>query len=396
MGALLAIARSALAAAILHRARSVATIACIVALLTPFVAGLAVAQGLLDEARVAADANADLVVSGLRFGRPAPMPIAAADALRALEGVLAVRPRIVGPIVLGARGESAVLVGLERDALPPDVNCVAGRLFDAEARNEMVVGSRLAQRLALAPGSRIPPFYVNREGERTSTVVGVFRSDLPPWEANVVLASLATAQAYFDERGTANQFLVTCREGYADEVRQAISRMPTLAPGAADPLPPRVVSRAALRATLTDFASFGGGVFALHHVLLFAAAIPLLLVTSGAGLAERRRETGILKMLGWGTDDVLLRSSVESVVLAGLGGATSILLATLWLGPLAGRGIAAVFFPGADASPGFAVPWRLTPGPVLLGLGLALVLVLVGTLHSSWRAAIAEPMEAMR
>jgi ABC-type lipoprotein release transport system permease subunit len=397
VGGGLAIGRSGLAAVLLHPLRSAATIACVVALLVPFVAGLAVSRGLADQAADAARCGADLVVTGLRFGRPAPMPVASADVLRALPGVTSVRPRIVGAIQLGAAREDAVLVGLDASELPPGVQCVDGRLFAPGSRNELVVGSRLARRLGLVPGARIPPFYVNREGERVSEVVGVFRADLPIWEANLVFTSIETAQTVFDERGTATQFLVTCREGYADAVGEKIARLQSLAaPGSADPLSPRVRSRADAESMLARGASFAEGAFALHFVLLFAAAIPLLVVTSGAGLAERRREVGVLKMLGWGTDEVLVRGFVESVVLAVTGAAASVLLAALWLGPLGARGIAAVLLPGADADPAFGVPWRLTPGPVLIGSSLALVLVLAGTLHSNWRAATAEPMEAMR
>ncbi len=393
----LALVRSGLAAVLLHPLRSAAIVACVVALLVPFVAGLAIAEGLGDEAAEAARQGADLVVTGVRFGRPAPLPLESAEVLRRFPGVASVRPRIVGAIDLGAAHEHAVLVGIDPDALPPDVRCVEGRLFAAGGGNELVVGTRLARRLGLAPGTRLLPFYVNREGVRVSEVVGVFRSGLPMWEANVVLASLETAQAAFDERGTATQFLVTCRDGYADAVRTAISRLPTLAaPGSPEPLAPRVLSRADLQAMLAGSAASGAGVFALHFVLLFAAAIPLLVVATGAGLRERRRETGILKMLGWGTDEVLLRVFVESVLLAGIGAALSILLAALWLGPVGARGISAVLLPGADADPGFGVPWRLAPGPVLVASALALALILVGTLPSNWRAAAAEPMESMR
>ncbi len=101
-------------------------------------------------------------------------------------------------------------------------------------------------------------------------------------------------------------------------------------------------------------------------------------------------------MLGWGTDEVLIRGFVESLVLAALGASLAVLLAALWLGPLGARGIAAVLLPGAEADPGFAVPWRLAPGPVLAAAAVSLLLVLTGTLPSSWRAAAAEPMESMR
>src|SRR5262245_45006158 len=102
MGALAAVARSGLAAVLLHPLRGAAIVACVAGLLVPMVAGLAVAEGLADEAAQAAAAGPDLVVTGLRYGRSAPIPLAAAEALRAIPGVTAVRPRIVAPLDLGA------------------------------------------------------------------------------------------------------------------------------------------------------------------------------------------------------------------------------------------------------------------------------------------------------
>jgi ABC-type lipoprotein release transport system permease subunit len=392
-----AVVRSGFAAVLLHPLRSGAIVACVTALLLPFVAGLAVAAGLADEAAAAARAGPDLIVSATRFGRPAAIPVAAIETLRAIPGVASVRPRIVGTLEIGASREKAVVVGVDPEGLPPDAECVEGRLFAPGAGIELVFGRRLATRLGIAPGSPLPPLSQNRAGLRVPVVVGVFRSGLPSWEANVILCSFDAARALFDAGEFAMQFLVDCRDGYEGAVREAVLRIPTFAPPSATrSLVPHVVSRAEVEARLASGAAFGAGTYALHFVLLFAAAVPLLVVATGAGLRERRRETGILKMLGWGTDEVVLRSLVESLVLAAAGAALAILLAALWLGPLGARGIAAVLLPGAGADPGFAVSWRLTPGPVLAGAAVAFVLVLTGTIPSSWRAAAAEPLESMR
>jgi len=61
-----------------------------------------------------------------------------------------------------------------------------------------------------------------------------------------------------------------------------------------------------------------------------------------------------------------------------------------------GYWLASIFMAGVGVRPGFQVPFQLTPIPVLLAFVVALVLVLTGTLYSTWRAAIAQPREAMR
>src|SRR5262249_35210908 len=106
----LAIAQTGVVAILLHPLRSLVTVGCLVAILLPYLAGLGLAKGIEREAEVAVECGADLYVAGSQFGRNAPIPLAAADAIRKIPGVTEVVPRIVGPIVLGKDQEAAVLV----------------------------------------------------------------------------------------------------------------------------------------------------------------------------------------------------------------------------------------------------------------------------------------------
>jgi ABC-type antimicrobial peptide transport system permease subunit len=124
--------------------------------------------------------------------------------------------------------------------------------------------------------------------------------------------------------------------------------------------------------------------------------ILVLLVTSGVGRAERRREVGLLKATGWQTDEVLLRGLVESFCLSLAGACVALLLAWVWLRVFNGWAVAGLFLDGAGAAPAFRVPFRLTPVPALLAFVLAFAVVLSGTLYSTWRAATAPPRETMR
>src|SRR5262249_38956541 len=151
-----------------------------------------------------------------------------------------------------------------------------------------------------------------------------------------------------------------------------------------------------VRAWLSQGPRYREGVFTLHFVLAFVVAILVLLVTSGMGLSERRREVGILKATGWQTDEVMRRGAAESLTLSVGGAAVSLLLAWVWLRLFEAYGLAAVFVPGLDAGLDFPLPFRLTPVPALVGLVLSFVIVLTGTLYSTWRSAVAPPREAMR
>src|SRR5262249_16104222 len=137
VGAFVAIARSGLSGVILHPLRSAATVACVVALLAPVQAGLAVARGLEDHAPDPRAAGPGRLVPGERFGAAVPVPLAAADTLRGLEGVVSAEPRIVGSVSLGIERVATVVVGVDPRALPEGVRIVEGRLFSPDATNEL-------------------------------------------------------------------------------------------------------------------------------------------------------------------------------------------------------------------------------------------------------------------
>jgi len=385
------IARTGVAALLLHPLRSLVTTAVVVIALLPYLVGLGMAQGLRDQADAAVRYGADLYVRGEQFGRPVPIPLATAAEVRKVPGVVKVVPRIVGRVELGQERVGAVLVGVPLADVPEGLEAVEGRLYGGSTRNELVVGTDLARRLHLSVGARVPPFYRSRQGERVSEIVGIFRSDVSMWQARLAVTSLETAGHILDQPDKATDLLVTCRPDYTEAVRQAI--LDQVKPAS---VRLHIVSRDDLADLLPRGLWHREGAFTALHVLVFVAAILVILVTSGFGLSERRREIGILKATGWQTDELLLRSFVESVMIALAGAALAIVLAYFWLVGVGGYGIAGIFLPDVDVAPSFRVPFRLTPVPTLLALLIALMVVLSGSVYSTWRAATAPPREAMR
>jgi len=397
MRALGAIAYTGVAAIALHPLRSAVTMLCVMVLLVPYLVGIGISKGIERDARISLSAGADLYVSALEFGRETTMPAEANQTIASIEGVEDVTPRIVGPAVLGRQALPAVIVGIPSARMPTTINGIQGRLFQQGEVPEMVLGSQLASQLQLKVGDRVPPFYRSSQGERICEVVGIFDSDISIWQANLVFVSLETAQLIFDQPGRVNSFLVKCRAGYEESIREQMERLlPTSISGSSPPLQTRIVLRKDLESLLTRRSLFREGVFNLHFLLVFVVGILVILVTSGMGLSERRREIGILKAIGWQTDEVIIRSFVESTLLSLMSAGASIVIAFAWLQWFNGVWIARVFLSGAATVPKFRVPFQLTPVPALLSFILSCTLVLTGTLVATWRAAIVPPREAMR
>jgi len=124
-------------------------------------------------------------------------------------------------------------------------------------------------------------------------------------------------------------------------------------------------------------------------VLAFAVGIPLLLVASGVGLAERRSEAALLKATGWTTDGLLLRALVESGVLCLIAASSSLILGWVWLALGDGIGIAAIFLPGWQFDSALQLPYRLDGEAILVATVLSFCIVATGSLYATWRVASA-------
>jgi len=358
---------------------------------------MGIAKGIQHDAAASLRGGGDLYVSGVQFGRSVPLPLTFVPQINELEGVELVVPRIVGRMVLGRERVEVVVVGIPDSQFPDTIRCVDGRLPSAGDHNELVVGTEIARRLKLRIGSLLPPFYRNPRGEHISTIVGIFEADASLWQSNLLFSTFETAAKIFDQPELATDLVVHCQPGYEANVSSAVQRMLGSGPADSDNvLRLRVTSREELEGLLTGGQLHREGIFNLHFVLVFVIGILVILVTSGLGLPERRREIGILKATGWQTDEILLRSLVESLLLSLGGASASILLAFVWLTAFNGYGIAGIFIAGVSAAPSFPVPFRLTPVPAGLALIIALAITMSGSIWSSWRSAIVPPAEAMR
>ncbi|HWB09546.1 MAG TPA: FtsX-like permease family protein [Pirellulales bacterium] len=392
----LEIARTGVTSLRLHPWRSTATVACVLAALGPYLAGIGICGGLAVEARHSIDDGADLYVTGRQFGRSVPVPLEAAEEIAALPGVTDAVPRIVGKMNIGQERHSAVVVGLPADRLQPMAPFLDGRLFSDNKANELVVGSALASRLKLKVGSFIPPFYQNRRGEHVSNVVGIFSFEAPLWQANMLFVSFDTAARLFDQPNRATEVLVYCRAGTQEELARSISRKLHWSEPDGSRLDVRVTGRAELNSLWASAAAHRDGVFHLHWMLAVSVAILAVLVTSAFGSTQRRSEVGILKAIGWRTDEILLRSAVESLLLSLTGASLAVLLNWLWLRGLNGYGIARLFLPSLGVDPQVRVPFRLFPVPIVLGVLLSWIVVTSGSLYATWRTAMTPPGSVLR
>ena len=363
-------------------ARTLILILALAAILFPFLAAISISEGIKQQSQISVQEGADFYVAGEAAGSNTPLPLAELDRFRKLPGVIRVVPRIVGRAYLKER--AITIVGLP-DGVPDSLLSAGGRPI--RNKGEVVVGASLSDRYGLKPGSR---FYMPINKWKRFSVVGVFSSGGPLWGANLIYMSLEDAGELFRMKGMVSDFLVYAEPGKEPAVSVYLQMENKSG------LPLRIQSRELVNSYFQKGFETRAGVFTAFYLVAFALGIPLVLILSGLGWAERRKEIGTLKATGWQTSDVITVVIWENIFISIISASLAIVLAFLWMRGFNGFFIAQFFIGEPGLMPSFPVPFRFIPAAALLSLILALTLTMTGSLYNTWRLAATPPAVTMR
>jgi len=306
-----------------------------------------------------------------------------------MDGVTKVFPRIVGRTYFANR--LATIVGILPGNLPKSIRLAQGRMFSE--KGDVIVGESLAKEFRLQPGVR---FSLSINPSKLLRVAGIFDSNATIWSANLILMSFEDASEFFQMKGMATDILIYTRPGYAPllakEIQQSVD---TSYPDSSGP-PLRVQDKSLVKRYFQRGFNYKAGVFTALYTVAFALAIPALLIVSGFGQTERRKEIGVIKATGWQTQEVMEMVTLENLVVSLTSAPLAILLAMAWLKWFNGAFIAQFFIAEIGLMAPFPVPSRFLPLPCLFAFLFAIVLTMVGSLYSTWKTATVPPVEAMR
>ena len=367
--------------------RSAIVILCLTALLSPFVTAIAISEGTkLQYSRILKDGS-DVYVARDNYGSNAPIELEMIQQLRKIQGVTNVVPRVIGRTYV--KGKFLAILGIAPSSIPSSIRIIRGR--GLKAKGEVILGEGAAEYLKLVVGSR---FSIKRNPGQMFRIVGLFRSSCNIWNVDLLLMNFEDASELFGLRGKATDLSVYTRPGY-EQIVDVIVRLSGQEEESEQP-PLRVQTRALIDRYSQRGFNIKAGIFAGFYCLVLALGIPCIGVISGFGLSERRREIGVMKALGWQTQEVLEMVTMENLILSIISMPFIVLVTVGWIHLLNGAGIAGFFIASFDIMMPFSVPSRIFPIPVFLGAMLAMLLTMVGSIYATWRAAIVPPSEAIK
>jgi ABC-type lipoprotein release transport system permease subunit len=359
--------------------------------MTLLAAVLFATSSLRTEAERARTAQPDIVVQHLAAGRPGLIDPAMVSLVAGLPGVRRAVTRVWGYVFLPSLRANITLIGRGDDR--SDLGAVRGVLSSGRdarpgERGAAVIGKSLADLLHVSSGDMIALPSAHEDAPNL-LLVGVFDSPVALYTSDVLLVDVGDARVILDVPAPLATDLAVSLSNpeEAEVVTRAIhDKAPEL----------RVLDNRIL--TRTYRLTYGR-----RAGIVIAAALPALLAMlilawdriGGLGASERR-EIAVQKAVGWSTADVLYAKLYESVLVGVLAAGAGMAMAYVW-----------VFVLGApllrEVLSGWSVLYPATPltpsvDPADL-LGLVTMVLLPFTavaIIPAWRAAVLDPMQAMR
>ncbi len=294
--------------------------------------------------------------------------LARLDAIPSRGSVTTVSPALVG--VARADGRRVLLMGVRPDAefaLKRWWSVGTGR--PPENARELVAGSEVARALGLQMGDS-----VRVEGRRF-TVTGVL-DPTGSQDDDLLVAELGAVQRLLGRPGEVT--LVQVAASYAGApVERIVSELSDALPGATvTSLQEAVESRSHALDRFRAFAyAIAGVVVAIELLVVF--------VTMMGSVAERTREIGVFRALGYRRTHIVRLILIEALVAGALAGIIGY-----------GAGVAAALVALPLLAGGAVVDW--TPGLAAAAVILAVAVGVSASLYPALRAGNLDPTEALR
>lgn len=322
--------------------------------------------------------------------------------VRALPGVAAAAPRVQSMALANSASQSQnfVLVGIdpaaERQVTFMHRAVRTGRPLAETDEREIVLGDRLAEKLGLRLGDKMVVMAQSADGSVGSAAYrlgGIFDTGSNSFDATLGYVTLASAQSVLGMTGRYSTIAVRLKDrSRLDEGLASVQGL--LPPGQAV-----VYGWRSLLPELDQMIEYVRVVLRLISGIVLAVVAIGIMNTLLMSVMERTRELGIMMALGTRPRAIIALVLLESVVLAGTGIMTGIVLGFPLVAYYGSRGMdLSRYAQNLQTIPGLTgiIHPVFLPASLLGPVALLFALSLIAALYPAWRAARLSPAAAIR
>ena len=326
-------------------------------------------------------------------GKQSDVPTQRAEALLDIEGINAITPRIWGYYYFKPAGVNFSVVGI--DVYEEQYSQTLSKLtqsFDPkllESTHAMIVGAGVKKVLNENYYTDFFNFVTSEGKWQRVSIAGVFNSDLALESNDLILVSKSLAYTILGmEKDKATDLVV--KVANVKEIPTIVQKITTRYPDM------RAITQDDIRVSYQNLFDYKSGFFlSLFSVCAFAFFIIIYDKTSGLS-SEEKKEIGILKAIGWSSDDILKEKFYESFILSLGAFLMGVSAALFFVYGLQAPLLRNVFMGYSELKPAFALPFHLDVAMLCLLFLLSVPIYIAATLIPAWKAASLDADEVIR
>lgn len=272
-------------------------------------------------------------------------------------------------------------------------NIVEGEYLDAEARNPVVIGHRLAEKLNSEIGNRIVLTFQDVNNELVSasfTIVGLFRATSKAQEQSMVYTHADLMSEYIAGEPIAHEIAVLMND---------VVNAPSLAESLSNEFPDiEALTWSELSPELRYLSEVGNmATYIVMIVILLALAFGIL-NTMLMAIYERTHELGMLLAIGMNKGKVFSMITIECllITLTGAVAGTGLSMLTIWF--FEENGLNMEMFGEGLAEFGYdAIVYPVMYGDAYVGItALVIMTAILSAFYPAYKALKLQPAEAVR
>lgn len=296
--------------------------------------------------------------------------LAGIDTMPLRANVAVVAPKLLAVTRIGSQAVGVVGVDWNEELILKGYWDVIGDLPEAGSDDEVLIGFKLGERLNLQPGQ-----MVNLEGKDflVAGVINATGSD----DDSVIFAPIAFVQNYSGKPGQAS-FLEVAALCSGCPIGDIVTQLREVLPGT-EVNALRQVAHSRMYAI-----EFAQNLAFYVSLVILVTACAMIIMSMLSAVAERRKEIGIMRAVGFSRSSVFLVFVAEAVGIGVLAGVA---------GYLGGHFLAAYVLTRLDlddvAALGFSV------APFVITVSVAAAAVALAAAFPAWKASRVEPAEAL-
>lgn len=326
-------------------------------------------------------------------GKQSDVPLERVEALLDIEGITAVTPRVWGYYYFKPAGVNFSIVGV--DAYEEQYSATLSTLtqrFDIkllEKENGMIIGEGVQKILSENYYTDFFNFITSEGKWQRVQIAGVFHSDLALESNDLIILPKKLAYAIFGmDKSKATDIIVKVAN---------VKEIPTIVQKINERYPDmRAITQDDIRVSYQNIFDYKSGFFlALFSICAFAFFIIIYDKTSGLS-SEEKREIGILKAIGWSSDDILKEKFYESFTLSLSAFFVGITFSLFYVYALQAPLLRNLFMGYSALKPSFALPFSVDVSMLVLLFLLSVPIYIAATLIPAWRASTLDADEVMR